>query len=70
MVKAATSQFPIATYAGASLGLLASNSIGMLVGQFTKGRVSEKTLKFFGASIFIGFGVYYIFTAARKFGLI
>lgn len=70
MVKTATSHFPFATYIGASLGLLASNSIGMLIGQFAKGRISEKTLRFFGAFIFICFGLYYILTAVRKLGLI
>lgn len=49
---------PLAVWLGATLGMVGVNIIALFVGSWLKDHVSEKTIKWAGALIFIGFGLW------------
>lgn len=60
LAKATTSIYPIMTLTGAVLGLVFSNTLGMLSGKLLTTKISQRYLQIASSVIFFIFGIYYL----------
>lgn len=66
LAKASTSTAPLLTFAGAVIGMITANALGMLVGSQIKKYFSEKQINLAGGIIFLVFAVLSAYGAVKS----